>query len=189
MKHLSTILLVLSAIISTIAIGVPIWSSRDCGAGECGLPKDGPDSNGHLHFSSGLWSGCFSATQGTSDGQVVTACTNFTTKEVPKPPKDIIVSQVLTISGSILLFGAALLCAMGKKKSSRIVAIVALVALVTVLVFYPVVSLPDINDQLRKAGAPGNVVDLSLHLSVSYIVEAIAVAVGVGGVLSCFLTK
>ena len=184
MKHLSTILLVLSAIISTIAIGVPIWSSRDCGPGECGLPKDASSSE-HLHFSSGLWSGCLS---NKADDQVVTMCTNFTTKEVPKTPKDIIVSQVLTISGSILLFGAALLCAMGKKKSSRIVALVALVALVTVLVFYPVVSLPDINDQLRK-GVPSAVGDLSLHLSVSYIVEAIAVAVGVGGVLSCFLTK
>ena len=184
MKHLPSILLVLAAILSSIAIGLPIWASHD-------FKKQGEIQE---HVSSGLWSNCVSGDytpkKGSKNDEVQkgVACLNFTKKGVldttlGKAPKDILVCQILSIVGAVLAFGAGVVCFNGRKTMSKFMAIISLLCIITVLVIYPLVTLKDINDDNQKKNAK------SLNVSVSYYIELAAGVLVLGGLVSCYFIK
>ena len=94
--HISTILLVISVILSGVAIGLPLWSGAKL------------DDNSSI--SSGLWSYCASDNPG--ENQKV-SCQAWSKDN--KAPKDLIVSQITAVAGAALALIALALCAMNHK--------------------------------------------------------------------------
>lgn len=187
MQHLASILLVLAALVSSIAISLPIWASHD--------NKKKTDSSGdtsQTHQSIGLFGACASNVmdpkkgdetnivmcgQYMKDGMKVLA--NQTT--VLKTPKDMVVSQVLAIVGAVLALGAAVLCMSGRRTGSKITGVLALGCMIAVLVVFPVVSLDDENKMQKARKGP------KLDLSVSYWMQLAAAILVLGGLVSCFM--
>lgn len=161
--HISTILLVISVILSGVAIGLPLWSGAKL------------DDNSSI--SSGLWSYCASDIPG--ENQKV-SCQAWSKDN--KAPKDLIVSQITAVAGAALALIALALCAMNHKTAGKMSALVAVLCMITVLIVYPVVSLADMNKNM-------NVGSLTQKLDVSYYLEVGAAVLAIGALVTCHFMK
>jgi len=187
MQHLASILLVLAAIVSSIAISLPIWASHD--------NKKQTDSSGdtsQTHQSIGLFGACASMKTDPKKGDEsnIVMCGQYmkdgmkvlaSPTTVLKTPKDMVVSQVLAIVGAVLALGAAVLCMSGRRTGSKITGVLALGCMIAVLVVFPVVSLDDENKMQKDRNGP------KLDLSVSYWMQLAAAILVLGGLVSCFM--
>ena len=178
MQHLASILLVLAAIVSSIAISLPIWASHDD-------KKLSNKSIGTLQKreSIGLFGACTSANIDSVKGDKanLVLCGQYTKDKPLKTPKDMVVSQVLAIVGAVLALGGAVLCMTGRRMGSKIASVLALGCMIAVLVVFPVVSLDDENKMLKNEG------DAKMNLSVSYWMQLAAAILVLGGLVSCFM--
>jgi len=164
--HISTILLVISVILSGVAVGLPLWSGVK-------LPP------GEGKVSSGLWSLC---QQNTPGGGKNPSCQAWSKDN--KAPKDLIVSQITAVAGAALALIALALCAMNHKTAGKVSALVAVLCMITVLIVYPVVSLPDLN-KIASGGLPGT----NSELDVSYYLEVGAAVLAIGALVTCHFMK
>ena len=162
--HISTILLVISVILSGVAVGLPLWSSVKF-----------PDNMGKV--SSGLWSFC---RQGQPGEGKKPSCQAWSKDN--KAPKDLIVSQITAVAGAALALIALALCAMNHKTAGKVSALVAVLCMITVLIVYPVVSLPDLNK--NSSGF-----DTNSELDVSYYLEVGAAVLAIGALVTCHFMK
>jgi hypothetical protein len=142
MKHLSSILLSIGVILSVVAIILPQWAT--------GVELD-------LKAESGLWEACAAGS---------CSAYNDDTK-----PKDILVSQILSIVGTIGLAVGAVMCMMMKPRYSKLAAGLGVACLTAVLIVYATVTnnVPDV--------ATGE----SHHLGASFWLELSAAVVGLLG--------
>jgi len=163
--HISTILLVISVILSGVAVGLPLWSGVKL-----------PANMGKV--SSGLWSLC---QQGQPGGGKNPSCQAWSKDD--KAPKDLIVSQITAVAGAALALIALALCAMNHKTAGKVSALVAVLCMITVLIVYPVVSLPDLNK--KSGGLP----DTNSELDVSYYLEVGAAVLAIGALVTCHFMK
>ena len=163
--HISTILLVISVILSGVAVGLPLWSGVKL-----------PANMGKA--SSGLWSLC---QQGQPGGGKKPSCQAWSKDN--KAPKDLIVSQITAVAGAALALLALALCAMNHKTAGKVSALVAVLCMITVLIVYPVVSLPDLNK--KSGGLPGT----NSELDVSYYLEVGAAVLAIGALVTCHFMK
>ena len=188
MQHLASILLVLAAIVSSIAISLPIWASHD------GKQKTVGGDSIQGHDSMGLFGGCVSLNvdpkkgdksdyvlcgQYAKDGASLPGAPN--TMKVLKTPKDMVVSQVLAIVGAVLALGGAVLCMSGHRMGSKIASVLALGCMIALLVVFPVVTLDDENKMMKSTGGH------KLNLSVSYWMQLAAAILVLGGLVSCIM--
>ena len=180
MQHLASILLVLAALVSSIAISLPIWASHD---GD--KKKLGTSATVQGRESIGLFGACASANIDPEKGDDKTnlvLCGQYMKKDGPlKTPKDMVVSQVLAIVGAVLALGSAVLCMTGRRMGSKIASVLALGCMIAVLVVFPVVSLDDENKMMKNKNAA------KLNLSVSYWMQLAAAILVLGGLVSCFM--
>jgi hypothetical protein len=194
MQHLASILLVLSAIISSIAISLPIWASKD--GKKSALFKGGDSITGNM--SVGLFGGCASIDSAPAKGapksdtaQHVTLCGEYSKNGIGdqktlQSPKDIIISQVFAVAGAILALGGAALCMTGHKTGSKIAGGLALACMVVVLVVFPLVSLNDVNKKIDRINT-GSLHSHDMNLSVSWYMQLVAALLAVGGLVSCYM--
>ena len=187
MQHLASILLVLAALVSSIAISLPIWASHD--------DKKQTDKSGgtsQTHQSIGLFGACTSMKTDPKKGDEsnIVMCGQYMKDgmsplgektTVLKTPKDMVASQVLAIVGAVLALGAAVLCMSGRRMGSKIAGVLALGCMIAVLVVFPVVSLDDENKMQKTRGGP------KMNLSVSYWMQLAAAILVLGGLVSCFM--
>ena len=179
MQHLASILLVLAAIVSSIAISLPIWASHDGDKKKLELVS----ATVQGRESIGLFGACASANIDPEKGDKanLVLCGQYTKDGLLKTPKDMVVSQVLAIVGAVLALGGAVLCMTGRRMGSKIASVLALGCMIALLVVFPVVSLDDENKMMKnKDGA-------KLNLSVSYWMQLAAAILVLGGLLSCFM--
>jgi len=180
MQHLASILLVLAAIVSSIAISLPIWASHD---DKKQTDKKSGDTT-QTHQSIGLFGACTSTATDPKKGDEtnIVMCGQYTKNGPLKTPKDMVVSQVLAIVGAVLALGGAVLCMTGRRMGSKIASVLALGCMIALLVVFPVVSLDDENKMIlkNKGGA-------KLNLSVSYWMQLAAAILVLGGLVSCFM--
>jgi len=173
MQHLASILLVLAALISSIAITLPIWASHD----------DKKSGDSQTHESMGLFGGCVSLNIDPKKGDKsdYVLCGQYVKDGARLPglktPKDMVVSQVLAIVGAVLALGGAVLCMTGRRMGSKIVSVPALGCMIALLVVFPVVSLDDENKNIKSTGGP------KLKLSVSYWMQLAAAILVLGGLV------
>jgi len=188
MQHLASILLVLAAIVSSIAISLPIWASHD------NKKQTDKKSGGtsQTHQSIGLFGACASTVTDPKKGDEtnIVMCGQYMKdgmkvlsepSTVLKTPKDMVASQVLAIVGAVLALGAAVLCMSGRRMGSKIAGVLALGCMIAVLVVFPVVSLDDENKMQKTRGGP------KMNLSVSYWMQLAAAILVLGGLVSCFM--
>jgi len=187
MQHLASILLVLAAIVSSIAISLPIWASHD--------DKKQTDKSGgtsQTHQSIGLFGACASTKTDPKKGDEsnIVMCGQYmkdgmsplgAKTTVLKTPKDMVASQVLAIVGAVLALGGGVLCMSGRRMGSKIAGVLALGCMIAVLVVFPVVSLDDENKMQKTRGGP------KMNLSVSYWMQLAAAILVLGGLVSCFM--
>ena len=139
MQHLASILLVLAALVSSIAISLPIWASHD--------NKKQTDSSGdsQTHQSIGLFGACASMKTDPKKGDEsnLVMCGQYMKDGMSvgaspstylKTPKDMVVSQVLAIVGAVLALGGGVLCMSGRRTGSKITGVLALGCRIAVLV-------------------------------------------------------
>jgi hypothetical protein len=188
MQHLASILLVLAALVSSIAISLPIWASHDD-------KKQTDKSSGgtsQTHQSIGLFGACASMKTDPKKGDEsnIVMCGQYMKdgmkvlsepSTVLKTPKDMVVSQVLAIVGAVLALGGGVLCMSGRRTGSKIAGVLALGCMIAVLVVFPVVSLDDENKMQKTRGGP------KMNLSVSYWMQLAAAILVLGGLVSCFM--
>jgi len=137
--NLQTILLLLATILSSVAIGLPLWSVGPYGS------------------NSGLWSACrqtyINVGSATYPGN---ECANYSdfpflaegsNNKAPLlfPRNDINISQILSITGVVFVFLSVLLCIIGNKKWSTkkwsaLFAFISLLFMIATLIAYPVLS-------------------------------------------------
>lgn len=179
MQHLASILLVLAAIVSSIAISLPIWASHD---DKKQTDKKSGDTT-QTHQSIGLFGACTSTVTDPKKGDEtnIVMCGQYVKDGVLKTPKDMVVSQVLAIVGAVLALGGAVLCMTGRRMGSKIASVLALGCMIALLVVFPVVSLDDENKHIKSLDGP------KLNLSVSYWMQLAAAILVLGGLLSCFM--
>lgn len=177
MQHLASILLVLAAIVSSIAISLPIWASHD------GDKKKLVSTTVQGRESIGLFGACTSANIDPENGDKanLVLCGQYMKDGLLKTPKDMVVSQVLAIVGAVLALGAAVLCMSGRRMGSKIAGVLGLGCMIAVLVVFPVVSLDDENKMMMKNNGA------KLNLSVSYWMQLAAAILVLGGLVSCFM--
>ncbi len=179
MQHLASILLVLAAIVSSIAISLPIWASHD---GD--KKKLGTSATVQGRESIGLFGACASANidpEKGDDKANLVLCGQYMKDGLLKTPKDMVVSQVLAIVGAVLALGGAVLCMTGRRMGSKIASVLALGCMIALLVVFPVVSLDDENKMMMKNNGA------KLNLSVSYWMQLAAAILVLGGLASCFM--
>lgn len=150
-NHLPSILLLLATILSSVAIGLPLWS-RNFGK----------------HTRQGLWSTC--SKEPINPNNTI-CCSDFN-----KEPKAILVSQMLSIMGVVFAAISALLCIRGDKNYSALFALMSLLCMITPLVVYPAVSLDDINAGCVYENDMNMNYDNCSNLDVSYGLQASATA-------------
>ena len=129
MKHLSSILLSIGVILSVVAIILPQWTV------ESKVVSSVPG------YSTGLWEAC----QPNPIG-----CHAF--GDGPKP-KDILVSQILSIVGTVGLAIGAVMCMMMKPRYSKLAAGLGVACLTAVLIVYGAVTQKDASDNGFGLGA------------------------------------
>lgn len=182
MQHLASILLVLAALVSSIAISLPIWASHD----------DKKSGDSQTHESIGLFGACASMKTDPKKGDEsnLVMCGQYmkdgmsvgsSPTTVLKTPKDMVVSQVLAIVGAVLALGGGVLCMSGRRTGSKITSVLALGCMIALLVVFPVVSLDDENKMQKVRNGP------KLNLSVSYWMQLAAAILVLGGLVSCFM--
>jgi hypothetical protein len=190
MKHLSSILLSIGVILSVVAIILPQWTvvtadgspaaaiaqaEKSCMA-TCDDPKQTPaiaktlcetackaaadvarevPTSGHF----GLWEQCSDGANGT--------CVSYSGDA---HPKDILVSQILSIVGTVGLAVGAVMCMMMKPRYSKLAAGLGVACLTAVLIVYATVTNSKDNN---PAASPS--------LSASFWLELSAAAVGLIG--------
>ena len=173
MKHLSSILLSIGVILSVVAIILPQWNVVNYSLGECqamciasGADKtkcyaacdngSGPVPVGPIN--SGLWETCANVS-----GEHT--CKSYTG---PYKPKDILVSQILSIVGTVALAIGAVMCMMMKPRYSKLAAGLGVACLTAVLIVYATVT----NSKDNNSGGV---------LSASFWLELSAAVVGLLG--------
>jgi len=181
MQHLASILLVLAALVSSIAISLPIWASHD----------DKKSGDSQTHESIGLFGACASMKTDPKGGDEsnIVMCGQYMkdgmsvgpSQTVLKTPKDMVASQVLAIVGAVLALGGAVLCMTGHRMGSKIASVLALGCMIALLVVFPVVSLDDENKMQNARKGP------KLNLSVSYWMQLAAAILVLGGLVSCIM--
>ena len=181
MQHLASILLVLAALVSSIAISLPIWASHD----------DKKSGDSQTHESIGLFGACASMKTDPKKGDEsnIVMCGQYMkdgmnvgpSQTVLKTPKDMVASQVLAIVGAVLALGGAVLCMTGHRMGSKIASVLALGCMIALLVVFPVVSLDDENKMQNARKGP------KLNLSVSYWMQLAAAILVLGGLVSCIM--
>jgi len=125
MKHLSSILLSIGVILSVVAIILPQWSVMDSAA---------------MSTDAGLFEVCLDVKVGDLDSGSV--CKSLSS--VPgNPPKDILVSQILSIVGTVGLAVGAVMCMMMKPRYSKLAAGLGVACLTAVLIVYATVTNKD----------------------------------------------
>ena len=145
MKHLSSILLSIGVILSVVAIILPQWSVMDSATASTDVG---------LFEALLRWEACLPNPVGChafSDG-----------------PKDILVSQILSIVGTVGLAVGAVMCMMMKPRYSKLAAGLGVACLTAVLIVYGAVTQKD-----ASGGGFG--------LGASYWLELSAAVVGLLG--------
>ncbi len=150
MKHLSSILLSIGVILSVVAIILPQWSVG---------------TELMIKVDQGLWEVCSSPP--IFDGDSCSAYGG----DGPVKPKDILVSQILSIVGTIGLAVGAVMCMMMKPRYSKLAAGLGVACLTAVLIVYATVT----NNE------PDVATGMSHHLGASYWLELSAAVVGLLG--------
>ena len=146
MKHLSSILLSIGVILSVVAIILPQWM----------VIRHGPEG---INSYSGLWEMC----------GALAVC--MTPPDSDTKPKDILVSQILSIVGTVGLAVGAVMCMMMKPRYSKLAAGLGVACLTAVLIVYATVT----------NNVPDVVIGESHHLGTSYWLELSAAVVGLIG--------
>ena len=191
MKHLSSILLSIGVILSVVAIILPQWTVvnvkdqlNQCMA-NCDDPKQtpaqlktvceaacktagavvGPNANAHF----GLWEKCTSNSAGN-------ACTSYAGDD---HPKDILVSQILSIVGTVALAIGAVMCMMMKPRYSKLAAGLGVACLTAVLIVYGVVTQGQIGRSYTPTSSANNLT--TNKVGASYWLELSAAVVGLLG--------
>ena len=144
MKHLSSILLSIGVILSVVAIILPQWSVG---------------TELMIKVDQGLWEACAPGSCSAYGG------------DGPPKPKDILVSQILSIVGTIGLAVGAVMCMMMKPRYSKLAAGLGVACLTAVLIVYATVT----NNE------PDVATGMSHHLGASYWLELSAAVVGLLG--------
>jgi hypothetical protein len=121
MKHLSSILLSIGVILSVVAIILPQWSVMD---------------STMMSSDVGLFEACIDVKVGDLDSGSV--CNSL-----DPPPKDILVSQILSIVGTVGLAIGAVMCMMMKPRYSKLAAGLGVACLTAVLIVYATVTNKD----------------------------------------------
>ena len=130
MKHLSSILLSIGVILSVVAIILPQWSVQSSA-----VEKE----------NSGLFEACYDITTAPplvkaaakAEGGKLSACKSFTDDN---KPKDILVSQILSIVGTVGLAVGAVMCMMMKPRYSKLAAGLGVACLTAVLIVFATVT-------------------------------------------------
>jgi len=131
MKHLSSILLSIGVILSVVAIILPQWTVEDSAMGST---------------DAGLFEVCIDAKNMPPAAQAVMKAKGLSTgcqslSSVPgNPPKDILVSQILSIVGTVGLAVGAVMCMMMKPRYSKLAAGLGVACLTAVLIVYATVT-------------------------------------------------
>ena len=139
--NLPTSLLLLATILSSVAIGLPLWSVGPYGS------------------KSGLWSACRNTniTINSSSNRNILGKECVTYDEFPfdietdksvqvlVPRNEIIISQILSITGVVFVFLSLILCIINNKKWSTkkwstLFAFISLLCMIATLIAYPVLS-------------------------------------------------
>lgn len=144
MKHLSSILLSIGVILSVVAIILPQWSVQNDSA------------MGSRNY--GLFEACYdiktapplAKAVAKTAGEKLSACKSFTGDE---HPKDILVSQILSIVGTVGLAVGAVMCMMMKPRYSKLAAGLGVACLTAVLIVYATVTQKDASDSGFDLGA------------------------------------
>jgi hypothetical protein len=122
MKHLSSILLSIGVILSVVAIILPQWSVMDSATASTDV---------------GLFEACLDVKVGDLDSGSV--CKSLSSFPGP-PPKDILVSQILSIVGTVALAIGAVMCMMMKPRYSKLAAGLGVSCLTAVLIVFATVT-------------------------------------------------
>ncbi len=166
MKHLSSILLSIGVILSVVAIILPQWSVL-----EAGTDRNAPVYSQH----SGLWEFCAKTSK---SGQPFN-CMAYT--DGKNKPKDILVSQILSIVGTVGLAVGAVMCMMMKPRYSKLAAGLGVACLTAVLIVYGVVTQGQLGRSFEpepKAGEPALTTN---KVGASFWLELSAAVVGLIG--------
>ena len=110
MKHLPSLILGISLVISIISIILPQWINWT------NSKASGTDENKPSKIYYGLWEVCLAPIQGYDR-----CCTNYSSypgDKQPPEPKDTIITQIGSICGSVAILAAILLCLRGDRKAS-----------------------------------------------------------------------
>lgn len=122
MKHLSSILLSIGVILSVVAIILPQWSVMDSAT---------------VSTDVGLFEACLDV----KVGDLESVCKS--SSSLDPPPKDILVSQILSIVGTVGLAVGAVMCMMMKPRYSKLAAGLGVACLTAVLIVYATVTNKD----------------------------------------------
>ena len=154
MKHLSSILLSIGVILSVVAIILPQWT--------VGTEQSNLLGKQVYKVDQGLWEAC-----------VLDSCSAYGGDGLSKP-KDILVSQILSIVGTVGLAVGAVMCMMMKPRYSKLAAGLGVACLTAVLIVYATVTnnVPDEDDAMGISRH---------HLGASFWIELSAAVVGLIG--------
>ena len=161
MKHLSSILLSIGVILSVVAIILPQWT--------VGTEQSNLLGKQVYKVDQGLWEAC-----------VLDSCSAYGGDGPPKP-KDILVSQILSIVGTVGLAVGAVMCMMMKPRYSKLAAGLGVACLTAVLIVYGVVTQGQLGRSFEpepKAGEPALTTN---KVGASFWLELSAAVVGLIG--------